>query len=1126
MTANLCRTFAAQIVCMKKPLLLLSAVFGCLLTFFTATAQPVAVTKTNPVKVYVHYMPWFSAPQNPGSGTTSYGNGATGTPNKWGAHWTSVNSNTKHPDNLISVTDYTGTTVQTRDIISHYHPLIGPYDGQDPNVLEYHLLLMKLSGIDGVLIDWYGQTGSNNDVTPLLNNSNALIAKTPSTGLKFGLVMEDHFWGSLSVGQNNGAYANTNYFSSSSYIKLGDMRGSGATNATSPLVCVFGPQTFQTPGQWNTILGGKTGCFLPLSGQSGAIGADAAGEFAWPYPNSGNPTSYNSLTNYYATSAGSKNVVLGVGYPGFNDFYGVNGANQYGLIPRTVNGTTTLKGTLNQYTAFSSVIDGIQLATWNDFTEGTIIEPTVEEGFQSLDTIQTFTGVPYTEADLKQVYRLFTLRKQYSADPVKESQLDQVFNYFVTLQIPQAVALMNVVDGSSAPGATVSISAIGAPSENGATGKFVITATSDTANITVYYTVGGTATSAHYTASPALIDSVMLTPTNYSDTITIAAIDDTIVNPNETIKLTLVAGTGYTRGINNATLTIIDNETPNCAGPMIVNTSAAPTIDGAADAVWTKAPKNLIAQTISGTIQTGSTWQAMYDTANLYVLVQVKDANLFSTGNPTGYDQDGVEIMISGNNNKLGAYTSSDHQYRFNWNVFPYSVNNIIGATTNSKAGIVYAIPATTGGYTLEVAIPWTTIGGTTPAPFNGKEIGFDININDQQNGSGPREATAGWNGTNSDDYTNTAGFGVATVTICNGDTVLVAPVISSVAAIKDTVNTPFSFTVLAANSPTSYGAANLPNGLTIDPSTGIISGVPTSYGVFAATVSATNAAGTGSATLTISIDSVPAITSSSVTGKVGVPFSYQIIATHLPTSYAATNLPGGLTVNALTGVISGIPTTSGNKMVAISATNGVGTTNATMIITIDTSIAVRFVLLTATRQSAAIATQWTVDSEVLVKQYEVQRSTDSVNFTTITMVTSVGNTGGNNIAYSYTDASPVIGNNFYRIKAIGSDSNAAPYFSNIVKVAKIIDASIYPNPVIAGGTVFLHLTNQSANTYSVRLLNYVGKSMPLTQSTISVGAGDLVYPLPLSGNLIAGYYYLELYSSSTGKIMLKLVVE
>jgi hypothetical protein len=39
---------------------------------------------------------------------------------------------------------------------SHYRPLLGLYDSNDPDVLRCHVLLMKLAGIDGVLIDWYG----------------------------------------------------------------------------------------------------------------------------------------------------------------------------------------------------------------------------------------------------------------------------------------------------------------------------------------------------------------------------------------------------------------------------------------------------------------------------------------------------------------------------------------------------------------------------------------------------------------------------------------------------------------------------------------------------------------------------------------------------------------------------------------------------------------------------------------------------------------------------------------------------------------------------------------------------------------------------------------------------------
>jgi hypothetical protein len=73
----------------------------------------------------VHYMPWFES--KPVSGA-------------WGWHWTM-----NHFDPERS--DPTGR----RDVASHHYPLIGPYDSADPDVLEYHTLLMRVAGIDGVI---------------------------------------------------------------------------------------------------------------------------------------------------------------------------------------------------------------------------------------------------------------------------------------------------------------------------------------------------------------------------------------------------------------------------------------------------------------------------------------------------------------------------------------------------------------------------------------------------------------------------------------------------------------------------------------------------------------------------------------------------------------------------------------------------------------------------------------------------------------------------------------------------------------------------------------------------------------------------------------------------------------
>ncbi len=194
---------------------------------------------------------------------------------------------------------------------------------------------------------------------------------------------------------------------------------------------------------------------------------------------------------------------------------------------------------------------------------------------------------------------------------------------------------------------------------------------------------------------------------------------------------------------------------------------------------------------------------------------------------------------------------------------------------------------------------------------------------------------------------TNAGGTGSATLTITVS---LPAPVITSGATASGTQGQPFGYTITASNSPTSFGASNLPTGLSVNTSTGAITGTPTGSGTTAATISATNAAGTGSATLTITIAlAAPVITSAATaSGQQGSSFSYQIAASHSPTSFGASGLPAGLSVSASSGLISGTPTASGSFSAAISATNAAGTGSATLTIAIAPATPVITSALTA----------------------------------------------------------------------------------------------------------------------------------------------------------------------------------
>jgi hypothetical protein len=118
-----------------------------------------------------------------------------------------------------------------------------------------------------------------------------------------------------------------------------------------------------------------------------------------------------------------------------------------------------------------------------------------------------------------------------------------------------------------------------------------------------------------------------------------------------------------------------------------------------------------------------------------------------------------------------------------------------------------------------------------------------------------------------------------------------------------------------------------------------MITGTPTATGSTMVAISATNANGTGSATLVITVfaaGSAPVITSPlSASGTVGIPFSYQITGSSAPTGFNATTLPPGLGVNTATGLISGTPTAAGAFDVTISGTDGGGKGSANLVVSI-----------------------------------------------------------------------------------------------------------------------------------------------------------------------------------------------
>jgi hypothetical protein len=184
-------------------------------------------------------------------------------------------------------------------------------------------------------------------------------------------------------------------------------------------------------------------------------------------------------------------------------------------------------------------------------------------------------------------------------------------------------------------------------------------------------------------------------------------------------------------------------------------------------------------------------------------------------------------------------------------------------------------------------------------------------------------------------------------------------PSITSSSVAVGTVRSSFSFQVTASPNPTAFQISNgtLPTGLTLAQDTGVISGTPTVSGNFVVQVQARNSKGLGVASsLTFSIAGIPPVITSALTatGNAEQPFSYQITANNGPfTSFAASGLPAGLSINTATGVISGTPGATFSGDVTITASNSAGGDSRTLRLVINPVI----VIITTTNVTGSVGT-------------------------------------------------------------------------------------------------------------------------------------------------------------------------
>ena len=229
----------------------------------------------------------------------------------------------------------------------------------------------------------------------------------------------------------------------------------------------FGPQYFKNNSQWQSIFS-----VLDPTNQPAFFTEDnklpvGAGAFDWPpmWLSQNGVLSSGQLESYLSSfqqTAASWPAFISSAFPRFHDIYAQAGVGaSYGYLDDS-NGDT-LRATLGR--AFTNASAIVQVVTWNDYGEGTIVEPTADYGYRDLGILQDFrrqyldSSFAWQTNDLTLASRVYNMRRQFSGNALVSAELDRVFTNLVGGNL--AVASLELTGVESSRPAVYSVSAEG-----------------------------------------------------------------------------------------------------------------------------------------------------------------------------------------------------------------------------------------------------------------------------------------------------------------------------------------------------------------------------------------------------------------------------------------------------------------------------------------------------------------------------------------------------------------------------------------------------------------------------------------------------------------------------------------
>ncbi len=365
-------------------------------------------------EVYAHFVTWFKTKEFSG---------------KW-EMWNSDYNESPHNPDVVFLNGQ-------RDLAVTSYPLTGPYDSSDPDILEYQFLLMRLSGIDGIIVDWDGRRINKYRHDALMT----ILPYLEKYNMKLIMCFEEWcgYWpkgtfsgreSEIKAAQDELRWMTETFLNKPFY---GTVKG-----ARPVLVFRKIPDQWFTPAEWLRIAEAFRGSQVKLIFDEGAyrqFGSAVGGKYFWvgSFDPKTNNSSLEFCNNVYTGFFNTKNpqvkdeIIFGGVTPGFDD----SPVWGWGTTARKAPRFDGKRFDMTWRMSMENKVDVIQIITWNDWNEGTQIEPCDKFGYEYLEMNKKYSAKFKSVKDdvpndiLRIPLKLYKARKEGKCDKVVLNELSK-----------------------------------------------------------------------------------------------------------------------------------------------------------------------------------------------------------------------------------------------------------------------------------------------------------------------------------------------------------------------------------------------------------------------------------------------------------------------------------------------------------------------------------------------------------------------------------------------------------------------------------------------------------------------------------------------------------------------------